>query len=144
MEKKTDLIIEHDILIRAAPEQVYDAFTTAAELDKWFTTGAEVDPRPGGQMIWRWKDWGANKETAEDGGAVLEAERPRRYVFQWRQEPSTVALDFEKVDEGTIVRLRETGYLDKHERIQVMLGCAAGWGEALTLLKFYVEHGIVY
>ena len=26
----------------------------------------------------------------------------------------------------------------------MMLECAAGWGEALTLLKFYVEHGVVY
>ena len=22
--------------------------------------------------------------------------------------------------------------------------CAAGWGEALTLLKFYLEHGVTY
>ncbi|MEM7130460.1 MAG: SRPBCC domain-containing protein [Chloroflexota bacterium] len=144
MTQISNLIIEHDIFIRAEPTRVYDAFTTASELDTWFTTGAEVDPHPGGYMTWRWKDWGPNKETAEDGGAVLEANRPHRYVFQWRKEPSTVSLDFEPVAEGTIVRLRETGYLDTFERTQVMLGCAAGWGEALTLLKFYVEHGIVY
>ena len=22
--------------------------------------------------------------------------------------------------------------------------CATGWGEALALLKFYLEHGVVY
>jgi len=26
----------------------------------------------------------------------------------------------------------------------MILECASGWGEALTLLKFYIEHGIVY
>ena len=138
------LVIEHDILVRAEPEHVYDAFTNASHLDKWFTTGAEVDPRPGGQMIWRWHEWGPNKETAEDSGPVLEADRPWRYVFQWRQEPTTVSLDFEPVAEGTIVRLRERGYLDRPDRIQVMVGSAAGWGEALTLLKFYTEHGNTY
>lgn len=24
------------------------------------------------------------------------------------------------------------------------LECAAGWGEAITLLKFYLEHGLIY
>ncbi len=24
------------------------------------------------------------------------------------------------------------------------LECVGGWGEALTLLKFYIEHGIAY
>jgi hypothetical protein len=26
----------------------------------------------------------------------------------------------------------------------MMLECASGWGEALTLLKFYIEKGLVY
>jgi hypothetical protein len=25
-----------------------------------------------------------------------------------------------------------------------LIGCATGWGEALTLLKFYLEHGLTY
>ena len=40
-------------LVRAPRELVYDAFTRAEVLDAWFTTGAEVDPRPGGEMTWR-------------------------------------------------------------------------------------------
>ena len=43
---------------------------------------------------------------------------------------------------GTIVRLREAGYYNTPSGIRSMVECAAGWGEALTLLKFYVEHGI--
>ena len=26
----------------------------------------------------------------------------------------------------------------------MILECASGWGEAATLLKFYIEHGVVY
>jgi len=43
-------------LVRAPRERVYDALTRASELDAWFTTGAEVDPWPGREMIWRWVD----------------------------------------------------------------------------------------
>ena len=48
------------------------------------------------------------------------------------------------VDDGSIVTLRETGYPDTDIAKQVMLGVATGWGEALTLLKFYLEHGVRY
>lgn len=34
--------------VKAPPERAYDALTQAEQLDAWFTTGAEVDPRPGG------------------------------------------------------------------------------------------------
>jgi uncharacterized protein YndB with AHSA1/START domain len=143
-----DVEIRHSALIRAEPERVFDAFTTPEGLDGWFTSGAEVDPRPGGEIRFRWVDWGPNRISGEDGGPVLEARRPERFVFQWYPDgpsyPTTVELDFERVLEGTIVRLREHGYQDTPSGRRACLDCAAGWGEALTLLKFYVEHGIRY
>ncbi|MBV7338468.1 SRPBCC domain-containing protein [Chloroflexi bacterium TSY] len=144
MTQQSKLEVQHSVLVYAKPETVYDAFTTTEHLNSWFTTGSEVDPRPGGQMIWRWVDWGPDKDTAEDRGPVLIADRPQRYAFQWRKEQVTVDLTFEAVDEGTIVRLREYGYEATLAREQVLVGSATGWGEALTLLKFYVEHGITY
>ena len=140
--------ISHSVLIRAEPERVYDAFTTSEGLDGWFTTGASVDSRPGGEMVWRWKEWGPEKVTTETRGPVLEAERPARYVFQWgtedRESTTTIELNFEKVAEGTVVHLKEHGYQPTERGLKACLSCATGWGEALTLLKFYVEHGITY
>ncbi len=40
--------------------------------------------------------------------------------------------------------IRPTYYPNSPEGRGNMLDCASGWGEALTLLKFYLEHGIVY
>lgn len=133
-------------LVRAPRERVYDALTQAAELDAWFTTGAEVDPRPGGEMVWRWVEWGPDGITAEDRGPVLEARRPERYAFQWQAElgGTTVEVDFEEHPEGTLVLLREHGYPDSKEGWRQFLDCSTGWGEALTLLKFHVEHGVRY
>ena len=133
-------------VVRAPRERVYDALTNADELDAWFTTGAEVDARAGGEMRWRWVDWGPDAFTGEDWGPVLEARRPERYVFQWQAKlgGTTVELDFDEHVNGTAVRLREHGYPDTPEGWDGFVDCATGWGEALTLLKFYVEHRVRY
>jgi uncharacterized protein YndB with AHSA1/START domain len=84
--------------------------------------------------------------TAEDRGTVLEAARPSRFVFGWqaRLGGTIVEVDFDEHPEGTLVRLREHGYPDTPAGWKQLMDCATGWGEALTLLKFHVEHGIRY
>jgi uncharacterized protein YndB with AHSA1/START domain len=148
MNNLIDDPISHDVFIQASRERVYDALTTSSELDSWFTTGASVDARPGGEIWWRWKDWGPNHVTTEDGGPVLVAQRPERFVFQWHPDDprysTIVEFALEEASGGTIVRLRESGYEDTPTGCQALIGCATGWGEALTLLKFYLEHGIRY
>jgi uncharacterized protein YndB with AHSA1/START domain len=140
--------INYAVLVRAAPEAVYDAITQAEKLDGWFTTGATVDARPGGLIHFRWRDWGPDKVTAEDAGPVLEADRPRRFVFQWSPDDpgylTTVEIDLVATADGTVIRLREHGYHNTPSGRRKMLECAGGWGEALTLWKFYVEHGVRY
>jgi uncharacterized protein YndB with AHSA1/START domain len=143
-----DAEIRHATLVRASPERVYAAFTTAEGLDSWFTSGAKVDPQPGGEIRFHWNAWGPDQVTGEDGGPVLEARPPERFVFQWRPDSpdyfTTVEVNFEAVPEGTVVRLREHGYRDTPAGREAFANCAAGWGEALTLLKFFVEHQVSY
>jgi uncharacterized protein YndB with AHSA1/START domain len=86
MSDDKDLEIKHATLVRADPERVYEAFTTANGLDAWFTDGSSVDPRPGGEIRFRWRNWGPDRVSGEDGGPVLEAEKPRRFAFQWYPE----------------------------------------------------------
>lgn len=133
-------------IVRAPRERVYDALTRAEELDAWFTSGAAIDARPGGEMVWRWAEWGPDRVTAEDRGPVLEAVRPERFVFGWQDRlgGTIVEVDFDEHAEGTLVRLREHGYPDTPEGWEELMSCATGWGEALTLLKFHVEHGVRY
>ncbi len=140
--------VDFKTLIRVAPERCFDALATGAGLDEWFTHGATVDLRPGGAIQYRWQDWGLEKYSGEIPGQVVEAQRPGRYVFQWRADSgtynTTVEITFTPVAEGTIVHLIETGYEDTPAGMQDLLNRVSGWAQVLTLLKFYLEHGLQY
>ena len=140
--------VDFKTMVRAEPEKVYDALTTPEGLDGWFTTGAEVDAVPGGSITLRWKDWGYDQYNGDSGGPVLEAERPGRFVFKWQSDDkrylTTVSISIETHPEGTLVSLTEEGYEDSPAGHQDLLNRCTGWGEALTLMKFWVEHGVRY
>ncbi|KPK94474.1 MAG: hypothetical protein AMJ88_03930 [Anaerolineae bacterium SM23_ 63] len=146
--KRIDDEIRYSTFVRAPPEEVYDGIAIAKGLDGWLTDGSRVDPRPGGELFFRWKDFGAERITDEAHCPILEAERGKRFVFQWKPDTphyyTTIEIDFEPVESGTIVHLREHGYQDTPSELRAMLYCSAGWGEALTLWKYYTEHGIRY
>ena len=140
MAEQLDLEVKHSTFIRAPREKVYDAFATADGLNAWFTTAAKIDPRPGGAMLFRFVDWDAEKVNAEFPGRVIEAKRPSRFVYAWGEpdKESIVEIDLEEREGGTLVRLREHGFRE----VKSVIGNAAGWGEAMTLWKFWVEHRI--
>lgn len=146
MTKKIDEKVNFDIFIQAEPERVYDALATSEGLDAWFTVGANVDARRGGTIHFRWEDWGIEHYTGENGGPVLEANRPERFVYKWKVDRdsynTTVEIDFEPSGDGTIVRLIEYGYDDSPVGLKDMLARSSGWAKNLTLLKFYLEHGV--
>ena len=65
------------------------------------------------------------RNASYTSGASRGASRRSRFVL-------------EKRDDGTLVRLREFGF----RKLENLIDNAGGWGEALTLAKFWVEHGI--
>ena len=79
---------------------------------------------------------------------MLEATRPGRFAFRWHGEArdyeSTVEVDFEDRARAVVVRRREHGHPDTPEGRWGLVDCAVGWGGALSLLKFSVEHGRRY
>jgi len=142
----------HDIkqrtFIAVPPEKVYDTITSGDGWNAFFTHATEIDPKPGGSMVFRWEDWGPDFYTSESECKVVTTDRPKKFAFQWgfkrEDDPTTVTFDLEAKDGGTVVTLTESGYLNTSEARRSILSCASGWAEAVTLLKFYLEHGIVY
>lgn len=86
----------------------------------------------------------------EGGGPVLAADRPGRFVYQWNpvtDQPdyrTTVELTIEAQEEGVKLSVTDGPYPDSLPGRKALLLCASGWGEALTLVKFHLEHGAVY
>lgn len=134
--------------IAVSPDRVYDTVTSAAHWNRFFTHSTELDPKPGGRMVFRWKDWGPNLYTVNAECNILICERPNRFVFQWypvgKENPTTIEFKLEAKYNGTVVTVTESGYPDTPEGRNMILECACGWGEAVTLLKFYLEHGVIY
>jgi uncharacterized protein YndB with AHSA1/START domain len=146
MEKLLEGKIKQRTFIAASPEKVYDTITSAKEWDAFFTTGMRLEPHEGGICSFAWKDWGPDSYTLTVPGRVIEASRPRRFKFQWGREgrETEVCFELEECPGGTVVTLTEEGYKDDRDGRAMILECAAGWGEAITLLKFYIEKGLVY
>jgi uncharacterized protein YndB with AHSA1/START domain len=138
--------ISYNIYIAASPDRVYRMLTTAEGWDAWFTQGMEIDPRPGGSILFRWKKFKVDRYTGESGGPVLETDPGRRFVFQWTPGDSTTTIEFdlERLGPGTVVHVKESGHTTSERDLQQLVECASGWGEALTLLKMYLEHGVTY
>jgi uncharacterized protein YndB with AHSA1/START domain len=152
--------------VQAPIERVYRTLTTADGWDAWFTRGADLDARPGGRFVLRWTDaeasrhrvtlWGPVHSNLEIGGQVVAAEPHEHFSFQWTTagHPTTVTFRLTRLGTGTVVALTESGYeagdlgatgvVGQMENASPFAMCASGWGEALTLLKFYLEHGVTY
>lgn len=134
-------------LIHAPAEDVYPLIATPEGLDRWFTTGATLEARPGGEVVYRWKEWGPDHVTTESRGTVHEAVPPTRFVFDWDVgwgQRATAEFTIEPVDGRCVLRLREYGYDDTPEGHLALAAEASGWGEAMTLIKFMAEHGLHY
>lgn len=102
-------------LIRAPAEVVYALIATAEGLDRWFTAGATLEPRPGGEIVYRWKEWGPDRVTTESRGTVHEVVPPTRFVFDWEVghgQRATAEFTIEPIQGGCVLRLREYGYDD--------------------------------
>lgn len=138
--------IHHAVLLRTGRDRVFATLTTTSGWNAWFTEDMSLDPQPGGRIIFQWKNWGPDHISTSDYGTVAEVIDGARFSFHWHPDSPTyetlVSLDLFDDPEGTIVRVSEIGFADTPEGLHAFGQSAAGWGEALTLLKFYLERGL--
>jgi len=95
------LHVERDITFPADPDEVWEALTDPERLEEWFATEAELDPRPGGEGVFRWGD------GEERRAVVREAEPEERLVLDW-EDGGEVVLELEEVEGGTRLHVVET------------------------------------
>lgn len=143
--------VDRTIEIKAPPERVWRALTTAAELSAWFEVTIEGEIAPGNQ-VWM------TSVHAEHAGQrfrvwVVEMTPPRRFVWQWHpgavdpsvdysHEPrTTVAFTLEPSATGTRLSVAETGFdeISLARRAKVYGDNSQGWTEVLGWLQRYAE-----
>ena len=116
--------------IAAPPADVFKAWSTGAELSKWFGGGAKVDL----------KDGGAFENKDGDKGTFLRVRENKdiRMTFENSELSAPTQVDVQFQDKGK----GKTGLLVNHTRIQTRAeadGLRASWAQALDQLKTTCE-----
>lgn len=143
------------VLIRAKPEKVYHALTSARELCRWWLAGAETDARNMGRLRLVWpklktKEGGSfppHAAVGESEGVFVDLEKGRKVAWVWKLPPSRrgipalSSLFLNPRGRATEVILLHAGFAASPSGEKTRLGCAAGWEDCLAKLKLYLETG---
>lgn len=141
-----DMIVKHRVYVDTPVSKTFSLLTSGDGWTRWFTQHAYVEPKVGGAIKFEWHNHGPDRRTLKDQGHVTEVVKDRKFAFTWEvgKHPTTVTLSFQPRGNGCLIDLQVTGYEFERDDVQVALNVAAGWGETMTLFKFYVERGLVY
>jgi uncharacterized protein YndB with AHSA1/START domain len=128
--------------IKARPQIVFDAVTTAEGIAQWWGPDAgpvllsESDPRVGGRFRVRFRMLDSTEH--ESSGEFLEIIRPERVVMSWRwQDPledpgeSLIEITLRAVPEGTELTFTHSRLHDEESR----RGHEEGWTGSLDKLE---------
>ena len=136
---------EHEILIDASIEAVWNAITDGEELTRWFVDEATVEPGVGGSIT---KSWGG----VEMGKSRIDEWEPNRKLrvtlmpFDMgaaKYDGTTPMVDeytIARRDGKTVLRLVSSGIPDAPEWDGFYNGIDSGWASFFRTLRHYLEH----
>jgi uncharacterized protein YndB with AHSA1/START domain len=143
--------IERETVIEAPVERVWTLITDAEHLGRWFgDAGAEIDLRPGGEMVLRWNEHGTSR------GRVVAVEPHTRFSYRWAPfkdpggdepvEGNSTLVEFTLQPEQDATRLRvvESGFTSlaasEAQRAENRSGNTEGWKLEIDELRAYAER----
>jgi uncharacterized protein YndB with AHSA1/START domain len=127
--------IRFSVPVKAKPDEVYKALTSARELTRWWLLGAETDARNAGRvrMVWprvRGRDGVRAEGLGEREGVFVDLEPARTSVFM-----------LPAGRKGSEVTLVHAGFPGAKSADRLYLGYARAWEDGLAKLKLYLETG---
>ncbi len=136
--------IEREVSIAAPIETVWSIVTEGDQIARWFADYAEVDLRPGGDLLFKFASGRPGKGTVE------RVEPPNVFSFRWvSPEPerdmdaaqghfTTVEFMLSSQGDGTLLRVTESGFaaLEGTDEQNAALAerHTGGWGTFLDRL----------
>ena len=120
----TDRTIEISKTIDVPPERVFQALTEAGELERWFPSTADSDPRTGGGFEYRFEFPNEPERDHRYGGAYHEVAANERVSYPWSGKLGETRVDVELRESGeaTEVTLRHTGWREGDEWSESLKG----------------------
>lgn len=129
--------------INASVEDIFDAWTSQENIEKWFLSSAEFSHRnrkdiirKGDTYVWKWH---ASDFVAE--GEVLFNNEKDHLEFTFLGCTVSVKV-FEEAGENLLEIAQYDIPLDDESRMNLFAGCSRGWTFYATNLKSILEGGI--
>ncbi len=145
--------ITSEIDIAAPPDRVFQALTTASELQRWFTSSEcpvklwKMDPRPGGRYSYATEAGSVVVNGIREfqcHGEILEYDPPRLLVYTWianwhddLAHPTVVRWELAPKLSGTHVKVTHSGLSTMPVARKDYSG---GWPGVVEMLKKFVEE----
>jgi uncharacterized protein YndB with AHSA1/START domain len=139
--------VTREIEIDAPPDVVWGIITEEHHLAGWLSDEAEIDLRPGGEMLLTWHGYGAYRARIE------RVEPPYTLAFRWvlreGEEPAEgnstlVVMTLTPTGAGTRLTVVESGFSGlvwpAHERSTYSRQNADGWIRELDELRAYAAR----
>ena len=141
-----DLVEGHilaTVEVSASPERAYQALTTKEILTWWVRPGVfdtrewSGDVRAGGS--WKASGVGNGRPYALEG-EFLEVDPPRKFAHTWHAvgapgEPTKVTCLLERLDGGTRITLRHTGFASRDACLNTCIGWETSFEKLAELLS---------
>ena len=133
-----------EVVVGASPREAFEIFTD--EIGLWWRRDTpywndrergltvRIEPGVGGRFL---EVWDLESGTGFEVGRVTAWEPGVRFAFTWTQlgwpkDASTdIEVTFEPAEEGTLVRVEQTGFERVPEAERYLAGYDAGWKEVL-------------
>jgi len=143
--------IERETVIAAPVERVWAVLTEAEHVGRWFSdAGAEIDLRPGGEIVMRWSEHGVGRAR------IVDVDPPRRFSYRWAairehwgEEPddgnsTLVVFTLAAEGDGTRLTVVESGFEalegTGRQRRDALERNTEGWEHQLESVREYVAR----
>ena len=145
--------IRFAVKLRAKPQAVYQALTSARELTRWWLLGAETDARNAGRVRMVWPRVRSTiggtlcKGLGEREGVFVDLEAGKKVAWLFksvrgdRRAPPLVTVFIGRRRGLSEVTLLHAGFGSGPSCDDVYRGYARAWEDGLAKLKLYLETG---
>jgi uncharacterized protein YndB with AHSA1/START domain len=134
--------VAEEELIAAPSDVTWRALVDADQRRQWWSY-LDLDPVVGGRFTERWT--GPDGKEGVTAGSVLEVIDRRLLRLTWSDAdwptPTTVDITMSPMPEGTLVRVRHSGFERLPDGRRLAGEHAAGWRAHLSNLRSVAERG---